>query len=73
MTIYFVSECYGTESCLSHNSGKNPFYFPLDTAERTTGGNEIKTQALSCFSRLADARHFQHLTHSELHRLSSGK
>lgn len=32
------------------------------------GETEVKTQALSYFSRLADAKRFQHLAHSELHR-----
>jgi hypothetical protein len=32
------------------------------------GETEVKTQALSYFSRLADAQRFQHLAHSELHR-----
>lgn len=32
------------------------------------GEAEVKTQALSYFSRLADAQRFQHLAHSELHR-----
>jgi hypothetical protein len=32
------------------------------------GETEVKTQALSYFSRLADAQRFQHLAHCELHR-----
>jgi len=32
------------------------------------GETEVKTRALSYFSRLADAQRFQHLAHSELHR-----
>jgi hypothetical protein len=32
------------------------------------GEVDVKTQALSYFSRLADAQRFQHLAHSVLHR-----
>ncbi len=32
------------------------------------GEAEVKTQAISYFSRLVDAQRFQHLAHSELHR-----
>jgi hypothetical protein len=40
----------------------------VDRRTNQKGEVEIKTQALSYFSRLADAQRFQHLAHSELHR-----
>lgn len=43
----------------------------VGAVERRTnqqGEAEVKTQALSYFSRLTDAQRFQHLAHSELHR-----
>jgi hypothetical protein len=40
----------------------------VESRTNPKGEAEVKTQALSYFSRLADAQRFQHLAHSELHR-----